>query len=567
MALTRVAAECNLAVAGGTVDVDPFVALGQLTRDAVVRVDEQFRLIWANRRARTLAGWQEQPIEGQAIDLLLPISSVEGEKPGLALRLSNPAEIRLDVPVLLRHSSGRRVAAHVKSQRLTSAGTECGWLFVLEPTFDEWRTQLWQNPETPALMGKGEFLLTLSEALSAAQLDERQHALLYLGSSGPRPARNPQRRQPVDESLLELCKQLQAERHQHCTIARLQADEFAILMHDTALEDAERRAQELLRNFRARCEHLAHDLPQRALNIGIIALPNASLDAPALLQEAFDASQQAREAQTQSIYVMRSASTTLRRRREEIGWMATLSRALDNDSVELLIEPIAPLQRATSGAEMYAVRVLLLDAQQQEIPSHRLLAAADRFQLLATLDRWTITHALRRIAALTASGAIHANSTFTLQLSAASLAEPAMLAFLRRRVLDSELAAGRLCFEVTESAALANALFATRVFAGLRQLGCLIALDNVGGTESSFAYLKNLPVDYLKLDAELVRGVARLRSDRAMIEAIQRLAAVMSIKTIAKEVDDETIGACLADVGIDYAQGKIAGEAQALAMS
>ena len=103
--------------------------------------------------------------------------------------------------------------------------------------------------------------------------------------------------------------------------------------------------------------------------------------------------------------------------------------------------------------------------------------------------------------------------------------------------------------------------------AGLRQLGCLIALDNVGGTESSFAYLKNLPVDYLKLDAELVRGVARLRSDRAMIEAIQRLAAVMSIKTIAKEVDDETIGACLADVGIDYAQGKIAGEAQALAMS
>ena len=225
--------------------------------------------------------------------------------------------------------------------------------------------------------------------------------------------------------------------------------------------------------------------------------------------------------------------------------MATLSRARDNDSGEMLIEPIATLQRATSGAEMYAVRVLLLDAQQQEIPSHRLLAAADRFQLLATLDRWTITHALRRIAALTASGAIHANSTFTLQLSAASLAEPAMLAFLRRRVLDSELTAGRLCFEVTESA----------------------ALDNVGGTESSFAYLKNLPVDYLKLDAELVRGVARLRSDRAMIEAIQRLAAVMSIKTIAKEVDDETIGTCLTDVGIDYAQGKIAGEPRALAMS
>ncbi|HPF27646.1 MAG: EAL domain-containing protein [Steroidobacteraceae bacterium] len=562
MALTRTSAECNAAAARHESVVEPFEALCQLTRDAVIHVDVHFAVITANRRARTLGGWLDQRETGMQIDELLPISSMEGERPGLRLRLSEPDGIQRDLPVLLRHASGRRIAVHVKCQRVADRDELAGWLFVLEPTFDEWRTQLWQSSDAPAFMGKAEFLQALSDLLSPELPNERTHALLYVASQPPRAVNRRARRALADETVLELCKLLKSEQHHHDLVARLLADEFVLLLHDTTLDQAESRARTLLREFGAYCATQAPDLPTRTLYIGIVAVPTATLDAHTLLQEAFDASQQAREDLTQQVCVLRSASTTLRRRREEIGWMAALSRALDDDTVELVMQPVTPIRDRDERPIIHEVSARLCDHEGVEIPSHRLLAAADRFQLLSTLDRWIVSTTLARLPALTTNGGVTADSIVAVRLSAASLAEPAMLAFLRRRVLESGVAPQRICFDIAETTALANALFATRLFAGLRQLGCQIALTDVGGSESSFAYLKNLPVHYLKLDPELCRGIVTQRSDRAMIEAIQRLAQVLSLKTIAKQVDDETVYSCLCEIGLDYVQGRMSGAPQ-----
>ncbi|MCB1625772.1 MAG: EAL domain-containing protein [Pseudomonadales bacterium] len=561
MALTHATTERRGQDQGGALSLDPFEALAQLTRDAVVRVNQRFELLWANRRARTLVGQSDSIRQGVPIDDFLPISSVEGERPGLVLRLSDPETIRQDIPVLLRHSSGRRVPIHVKWQALAENDGSSGWLFVLEPTYDEWRTQLLQNADAPAFMARGDFLQSLSDSLSSAQLDGRHHALLYLSAPARRTRGQLQRTAANDEPLLQFCKLMHGEQRNDRTIARMQVDEFVMLLHDSSLQQAEVCARGLSREFGLACTDPDPDVPQRSLHIGIIAVPNCELDAPALLQEAFDASLQARDEPSQRICVMRSASTTLRRRREEIGWMGALSRALDSDGVSLSLEPLIAVRPRTACRAIFAVRARLDDESGDEIPNHRLIAAAERFQLLSTLDRWIVTHSLRAMSTLTTSGQIGADSIFAIALSTASLAEPAMLAFLRRRVLESGLPAERVCFEVKATNALANALFATRLFAGLRQIGCRIALDDVGGAESSFGHLKDLPVHYLKIDAELVRGVVRQRSDRAMVEAIQRLATVMSLETIANEVDDETVLACLTEIGLDYVQGKVAGEA------
>ncbi len=566
MALTGTSAERNAAAARQESVVEPFEALCRLTRDAVIHVDAGFAVIAANRRARTLGGWLDRREMGMQIDDLLPISSMEGERPGLRLRLSEPDSIQRDIPVLLRHASGRRIAVHVKCHRVSAGAANAGWLFVLEPTFDEWRTQLWQTTDAPAFMGKAEFLQSLSDVLSPERPNERAHALLYIASQVPRAVTRTGRRVPTDESVLELCKLLKGEQHGNDLVARLQADEFVMLLHDTTLDQAESRARRMLRDFRAHCATLAPDLPTRTLYVGIVAVPTATLDAHTLLQEAFDASQQAREEVAQQVCVMRSASTTLRRRRDEIGWMAALSRALDDDTVELVMQPVTPIHGRDDRPAIHEVSARLCDDEGAEIPSYRLLAAADRFQLLSTLDRWIVRTTLARLPALTTNGTLAADSIVALRLSAASLAEPAMLAFLRRRVLESGVAPERICFEIAETTALANALFATRLFAGLRQLGCRIALDDVGGSESSFAYLKNLPVHYLKLDPELCRGIVTQRSDRAMIEAIQRLAQVMTLKTIAKQVDDEAVYGCLSEIGLDYVQGRMSGEPRPFAL-
>ena len=181
------------------------------------------------------------------------------------------------------------------------------------------------------------------------------------------------------------------------------------------------------------------------------------------------------------------------------------------------------------------------------------LPAAERYNLIGRLDRWVVGAALEWLAS--AAAPPHLVSLCSINLSGQSLADDELLAFIHQRLRKTGVDPTRICFEVTETAAIANLARATRFIHDLKQVGCRFALDDFGSGLSSFAYLKTLPVDFLKIDGLFVKDMVHDPVDRAMVRSINEIGHLMGKLTIAEFVEDDATLAMLQDIGVDYAQG------------
>jgi EAL domain-containing protein (putative c-di-GMP-specific phosphodiesterase class I) len=290
-----------------------------------------------------------------------------------------------------------------------------------------------------------------------------------------------------------------------------------------------------------------------------------SIDAASLLAEAESACRSAQHGGVRRIVTMDANSTVFQRRRNELRLASLLSLALDNDSVEITLGRMHALSAPDADPPHFEVQIAVRDEAGQALPTERLAVAAERFGLQSALDRWVVSTLLPRLVADSRAGALPPNAVLVLRLSAQSIAEAGTLTFLRRRIVESGIEPARIVFRVSESAVLARAVPSIRLFAGLRQLGCKLMIDEVGGGQSSFAYLKNVGVDYVALDRDLVPAAMRERTERAMLAAVMRLSEMLDMRTVAPAVADVTELAALRDMGIDFAMGSSSAIAKASA--
>jgi EAL domain-containing protein (putative c-di-GMP-specific phosphodiesterase class I) len=246
--------------------------------------------------------------------------------------------------------------------------------------------------------------------------------------------------------------------------------------------------------------------------------------------------------------VPRETAVEIARQSGELQWVARLHQAFDDNRFRLYFQHIVPLA-ARAGEAGCELLVRLEDEDGRIVPPMAFLPAAERYGLMPALDRWVIGTALAWLA-----GQPRAAGLF-LNLSGQSLAEDGFLDFVVERFRATAAAPERVCFEITETSAIANWNRARHVLGALRERGCRFALDDFGSGMSSFAYLKNLPVDYIKIDGAFVRDMATDPMDRAVIESIHRIAHVMGIETIAEHVENGETRARLLEIGVDYAQG------------
>jgi Amt family ammonium transporter len=240
-------------------------------------------------------------------------------------------------------------------------------------------------------------------------------------------------------------------------------------------------------------------------------------------------------------------------RHREMHWVSKLTRAGDEGRFELFYQPIVPIGGNAGAREHFELMLRLRDESGALVAPAEFIPAAERYNVMPSIDRWVVRQALDRVVHRIASGV--KPYTIAVNLSGTSLNDERFLEYLIAELSSLELVPGAMCFEITETAAIANLGNVVYFMRELKARGCHFALDDFGSGLSSFMYLKTLPVDYLKIDGQFIENVTRDPVDRSMVEAISQVGKAMGIQTIAERVESAEVLAELGRLGIGFAQG------------
>ncbi|NIW86858.1 MAG: EAL domain-containing protein [Gammaproteobacteria bacterium] len=408
------------------------------------------------------------------------------------------------------------------------------------------------------LVNRREFESRLQKALESARRNQSEHALCYLDLDQFKIINDTCGHVAGDALLRQLGLVLQEHTRKCDLIARLGGDEFGVLMEDCTPEHARRLAQKMrdaVNGFRFFWQESSFGI---GVSIGLVPITGATEGMTALLSAADAACYAAKDQGRNRIHVYHEHDAELVRRHGEMQWVARIQHALEENRFHLALQSIVPVDPTRREGAHYELLLRMEDDDGQPIQPGEFLPAAERYSLIGRLDRWVVRAAFDWLAR-------HARNLPDLHLccinlSGQSIDDPGFLDYVVCQLDETGVPADKICFEITETAAIAQLSGAMRFMTALRGRGCRFALDDFGSGLSSFAYLKNLPVDFLKIDGAFVKGIDTDPMDLAIVRAIHELARVMDKQTVAECVYDEAALEKLREIGIDYAQGHAFGE-------
>lgn len=402
------------------------------------------------------------------------------------------------------------------------------------------------------LDNRGQFDSYIRQAAALSHTDGSEHALCYLDLDQFKVVNDTCGHVAGDELLRQLGELLRKHTRKHDFVARLGGDEFGILMNHCSLNEAFQACEnlrDLVKDFRFAWEDRSFTV---GVSIGIAAINGSSGNAVNLLKEADAACYAAKDKGRNRVHVFRPDDEELAIRHGEMQWVDKIQQGLEQNRFCLYGQPIVSIAGDDEGMH-FETLVRYRDDNGHIIPPGAFLPAAERYNQAAALDRWVISRLFEWLA--TKPGFLDTLSLCSVNLSGLSLSDETMLAFISGQFSKWAVPAEKICFEVTETAAIANLSHATNFINQLKEQGCLFSLDDFGSGLSSFAYLKNLPVDFLKIDGLFVKDILDDKVDLAMVKSINEVGHVMGKKTIAEFVENEHIFNLLNVLGVNYAQG------------
>ena len=335
-------------------------------------------------------------------------------------------------------------------------------------------------------------------------------------------------------------------------VARLGGDEFAVILRDCELAEAVVAAEKVLGTVRERGWLATSKGTVRVTTSVGIALhgPGAGIAAEEWTLAADSAMYQAKNEGRNGYVVYRPSVQHAPLGAERDSWYARLRRALDDERLVLHAQPIVPLHDAAPSH--YELLVRMVGEDGQLVPPGAFLHNAERFELIGEIDRWVLRSAIALLGAHTAAGN---DITLSVNLSGKTMSDLELAADLGLMLERTQIPAGRLVVEVTETAAIVSLERARELAGQLRAMGCLFALDDFGSGFSSFHYLKHLRFDYLKIDGEFISGLVESASDQLLVSALVSVARGLDTRTVAEFVGDEETVKLLRELGVDYGQG------------
>ena len=355
-----------------------------------------------------------------------------------------------------------------------------------------------------------------------------------------------------DALLRQLSQLLASKVRSGDYLARLGGDEFGILLDHCPMDQACIIAESLLSSFSQFRFTWDDQIFKIGISIGMVAIDAGVNDIISLFSHADTACYAAKEGGRNQYYIFNKEDEHLNRQKTEMGQIAVISRAIDENRLVLYAQPIRGLGK-NSDHKHYEVLIRMQNRDGTLLSPGAFLPGAERYGLIEQIDRWVVKNLLTT---LQNHPSLYENcGFFSLNLSGLTIGRHDFLPFLNQQFCDNKEIARKICIEITETAAIGNVHSVLPLMKNLKALGVRFALDDFGTGMSSFSYLKTLPVDYLKIDGQFVREIHTDPLDHAMVKSINEIAHTMGIKTIAEFVENEEIVKQLIVIGIDYGQG------------
>jgi EAL domain-containing protein (putative c-di-GMP-specific phosphodiesterase class I) len=288
-------------------------------------------------------------------------------------------------------------------------------------------------------------------------------------------------------------------------------------------------------------------------SIGVVLANSESKDVASVMSSADVACYSAKDMGRNKTHLYQDSDASVRH--EEMKWVSRITSAVEEDRFELFYQPIVGIGEKTANSRgHYELLLRMRDENGELVQPNTFIPAAERYNLMPTLDRWVIHEALTSLADRNPE-AETARYTLAINLSGTSLSEDRFLEYVINELSQQKLPDGAICFEITETAAISNLSRVIHFMQTLKKLGCKFSLDDFGSGLSSFTYLKNLPVDYLKIDGQFISNVAEDQVDESMVRAINDVGRAMGIETIAERVETREVIDKLSELGVEFAQG------------
>ena len=529
--------------------------------DGVITTDGKSVVEYINPIAEDLTGWKVDDASGKPIDEIFRAFHEETCEPlenPLAVSIRRDRAIKSVRPTLLIRRDGNELYIESTASPIRDGkGDVTGGVLVFHDVSEsrELNRRLSYHASHDILTGlvnRREFENRLERALKSAKARETSYALCYLDLDQFKIVNDSCGHSAGDALLGQLGALLKSKIRWRDTLARLGGDEFGVLLEGCNLDEAMQTA-EILRVAIGEFKFMWDDRSFRlGVSIGVVPITADNESVAALLSAADSACATAKEAGRNRIHSFLENDIDLMRRRREMQWAARINNALDEDRFELFRQTILPLQENSEGAH-YELLLRMRDETGGIIAPGLFIEAAERYGITPSIDRWVITNAFRWL--VSEADERERLALCSINLSGQSFSDEKFLPFVIEQFQISGLDATKICFEITETAAIASYSQANRFINALRELGCKFALDDFGTGLSSFGYLKHFPVDFLKIDGSFVKEILHDPIDREMVRSINEIGHLTGKKTIAEFAENEEIITMLRGMGIDYAQG------------
>jgi len=529
--------------------------------DGVITCDAHGRVEYLNPVAEELTGWRLEDSLGRTIDEIFRAFHEETCEPlenPLAVAVRRIRSIKSVRPMLLIRRDGNELYIESTASPIRDgSGTVTGGVLVFHDVSEsrELNRRLSYHASHDVLTGlvnRREFETRLERALKSAKARETSYALCYIDIDQFKIVNDTCGHSAGDALLGQVGALLKSKVRWRDTLARLGGDEFGVLLESCSLEEALRTAETLresIRNFRYTWEDRTFRL---GASIGVVPITAENEDVASVLSAADSACGAAKESGRNRVHCFEENDIDLMRRRREMQWAARINNALEESRFELFRMTILPLQVEDAG-EHFELLLRMRDESGKIVAPDQFIAAAERYGITPSIDRWVIDSAFRWL--VSEADERRRLTMCSINLSGQSLGDDKFLPFVIEQFHRSGIDGSKICFEITETAAIANFSQASRFIQALKELGCKFALDDFGTGLSSFGYLKHFPVDFLKIDGSFVKGLLHDPIDREMVRSINEIGHLTGKKTIAEWAENAEIVEVLRGLGVDYAQG------------
>jgi diguanylate cyclase (GGDEF)-like protein/PAS domain S-box-containing protein len=542
--------------------------------EAIITTDKDGRITYMNPAAEQLTGSTADAAAGKLLEEIVSLVDETDRRllsdpvrqaltTGAAVNLSRRA-------LLLSRANGSERSIELSASPIRNGARELSGAVVMLHDVTEMRgltRQMSYQAAHDALTGlvnRREFERRLEEAIESGHRGDGQHVLAYLDLDRFKLVNDTSGHLAGDSMLREVAKLLRDAVRDSDTVGRIGGDEFGILLVGCPLDKARQIADDVTRAVGDHRFVWRDKIYNIGASIGLVEISRESGTLEELLAAADTACYVAKKQGSGRVVVYSARDEALARHTGEIQWLQRLQAALKENRFHLYYQVIVPVHADEAGPAM-EVLVRLQDETGHDLLPAEFMRAAERYRLMGLVDRWVVQTTLAALGR--GAIAVTPHHSVAINISGQTLGDAQFLEFVVECLDSTGVTPGQVCFEIAESAVIANLDHARRFVGVLHGMGCQFALDDFGSGVGSFSNLKTLPLDYLKIDGSFIRNLARDSVNQAMVTAMIKLARTLNFKVIAEQVEDSAAEEAARRMGVDYLQGYAIGRPQPLQLA